>query len=376
MLRDIARRANVSHVAVSRVLNGRYQGEVSQARADQILRLAREMGYVPHHAARSLRTGKTGIVLLVSDHVLNRSEVKRLRAFEAALSRRGVGLLVQWLVGMNDDERLENLARFCTMADGMIVFGCCVRDEQRSQAIMRNAPPVIWPTGPFSGTVGDYARVNWSQSWREIGSYFQRWGHSRIGLYLVNIPTVGKKAVSRKIAGVMTSLKVQAECRFLEGPFDDWRQYELGVEIAREWLASEAGIRPTAIYCEGDSMALSLMEVVRAEGLRIPEDLAVMGGGDSDFREWLRPALTVLTHSEDDLAELAVTDLIRRIEKGERSPGTGACVGVIPQTIIAGGSCGETVSSRPKDKIEPPISCGAAAKLARALDRGRKRGLA
>ena len=97
VLRDIARRAKVSHVAVSRVLNGRYHGEVSQSRADQILSLAREMAYVPHHAARSLRTGSTGVVLLVSDHALNRSEVKRLRAFEVAQRRRGYGLLIQWL---------------------------------------------------------------------------------------------------------------------------------------------------------------------------------------------------------------------------------------------------------------------------------------
>jgi DNA-binding LacI/PurR family transcriptional regulator len=336
-LHEIADRAGISHVAVSRVLSGRYRGEVSEKRAGEVRRLAKRLGYVPNHAARCLRAGRTRIVLGISDHVLGRWAPRRIRAFETALEKRGHSLLMQLLAGIDEAEKLNALEKCCSVADGLIVLGLAVSkpaNVERFRRIVQNAPPSICPTASIAGTACNFARVNWNESFSLIGEHYRQLGHARVGICGLKVD----EGHWRTFASEMAKSGVGAERFFVDKAFDERAYYQAGVVVAQRWLAMEN--RPNALYCTSDEMALSLMEIVRHRHVRVPEDLAVIGGGDSDFREWLQPPLTVLTHSEDELAELAVSDLVQRIEKGERVPGTGICVGVIKQQLIIGGSCG------------------------------------
>lgn len=337
-LHDIARRARVSHVTVSNVLNRRGQEQrVSERKAGQIRELARQMGYRPNYAARSLRMGGGKIVLGIIENWLSPSATKRIRAFGEALQKRGYGFLMQLLVGINETEKLDLFEKLLAIGDGLIIFELALGETAsvaRFQAIIKNAPPAITPTGSIPQAAINYTRVNWGKSFGLIGTHYRQLGHARIGLCCRE----AERSLHDIFKKEMAKLGLGVECFCAAKELSERGYYEAGADIARQWLAIKNP--PKALYCTFDEIALSLMENVRKHGVRIPEDLAVIGGGDSEFCEWLQPPLTTLTHSEDELAELAVSDLVRRIEKGERIPGTGKCAGIIRQKLVVRESCG------------------------------------
>ncbi|MDD5706424.1 MAG: LacI family DNA-binding transcriptional regulator [Kiritimatiellae bacterium] len=335
---DIARRVGVSQEAVAFALSPheRLQRKLNPETRKRILKAAAEMGHVVNHMARSLRTGRTGIVMGFLDQFPGSGPAsKRIRAFAVALHKRGYSLLMQWLPEMSEERKLSVFEKCRSLADGLIFFSFGISEPanlERLRSLLRDAQPSIVPTGVLVGTEVDYARVNWGESFGLLGAHFKKSGHKHVGICGFQNDRRIKAVFEREMA----KWKISVECFFEGQPVCSEASYRAGVDAARKWMDMKN--RPTALYCGWDEMTLALMEVVRRHGFSLPEDLAMVGGGNADFYEWLQPPLTVLTHSEDELAELAVSDLVRRIEKGEQIPGTGRCVGVVKQKLIVGGS--------------------------------------
>ena len=80
-------------------------------------------------------------------------------------------------------------------------------------------------------------------------------------------------------------------------------------------------------------MVFSLVDALGKKGIRVPEDIYILGGGDSDFSRHYDPPIPVLIHDIDGLCRTAVENLVTRIEQGEVNSGSGRCVAEIGRTI-------------------------------------------
>jgi DNA-binding LacI/PurR family transcriptional regulator len=89
-----------------------------------------------------------------------------------------------------------------------------------------------------------------------------------------------------------------------------------------------------AIYSVYDEITFGIREVFLKFNIKVPEDVIIVSGGDCDFCNMFSPPMPIFIHDCDELAELAAEDLIKRIEAGEKTPGSSRNVGVVYQKIV------------------------------------------
>ncbi|MGW2646947.1 LacI family DNA-binding transcriptional regulator [Streptomyces sp. NPDC001393] len=303
---DVARLAGVSRATVSYVLNNTSAVRISEPTRRRVREAARELGYVPHAAARSLRAGHSRMVLMPAPAIPVGPLYSRfLNELQWELGRLDYTVVQYGSVGLQGDEAARAWAELRPVA--VLVPGADL-GPQGVGVLKRSGARAVLTLGP--GRVdGAHALLMDHDAVGECaGAHLYARGRRRIGVVVPE--ESGLEAYSRpRLAGVRRALH-GTDAAVTELPLAYTE--ESAAQLAAGWR--ESGL--DAVFAYNDEYAMLLMRALQDAGMRVPEDVAVIGADDLMLGRLLRPRLSTVhveLPSGRDLAEL--------VDRAVRDPG-------------------------------------------------------
>ena len=318
-LRDVARHAGVSPSTVSNVLNGRV-GRMRAETSERVRQAVRDLGYAPNQLARQFRTGQVRTIGLIVPSVANPFWGFVALRVEQAASERGYQVLL-----CNAERDPAREARFAeTLLDsgvrGLIFGSSPLSFEHLAGLGARGLQVVAFDrslAGAGSLVIGSVEIDNVLAARLAI-SHLTGLGHRRIGFLSGPIRTVSRR---ERLAGYQQAL-VEAGIEpdpalVWEGAaittFGDAEGAELGRSGAHHLLSQPA--RPTALFTINDMYAIGAYAGARDLGLRVPNDVSVLGFDDLPvLAEVAAPPLTTVRQPLPEMMRIATDQLIGRLE--------------------------------------------------------------
>ncbi len=301
---DVARRAGVSQSAVSRAFTpGASIAEETRKRVEEA---ARALGYRPNAIARSLTTRRSRIIGVAAAYLQNQFYPEVLEAMSRGLRARGYQLLLLMPEhGRHADPLLEEVMAW--QVDGLILASTTLSSALADQCRSAGIPVLLFnrttPNAPVSSVTGENRRGG-----RCIAELLAAGGHRRFGF----VAGIENSSTSRdREDGFTTWLTAHG----FEPPLRATGDYsfEAAAAAARDLLRHPE--RPDAIFCANDHMAIAVAEVARHEfGLRIPQDLALVGFDDTAPASWRSYALTSFSQPLQPMVDAAVALVCEMIE--------------------------------------------------------------
>jgi LacI family transcriptional regulator len=305
-LADIAKRANVSPITASRALGG--SGLVALATRERVLAAASDLGYVPNLLARGLVQNRTATVGVVVLELSNPFFVPMLSAVESVAARRGF-LVVVGESGRDPDKELRYVEQFQQLRIGGIIVTTASRQFDHLVAARAGGTPVVLMARRWEE--GDYVTADHVEAGRLVAGHLLSRDYRRIGLVWTREPE--NTAIEDRILGVrqvLTEAGVELPSRWdLRTPTT---LLEDGMEAADRFLAMPD--RPRAVFVSTDRQAMGFVERVVAKGVRVPEDLAIVGYDDIPFAAYARVPLTTVAIPMRRMGELAAEILFDRLD--------------------------------------------------------------
>jgi LacI family transcriptional regulator len=305
-LADIARRAGVSPITASRAL--RSNAVVAQATRARVLAAAAELGYVPNLLARGLVQNRTATVGVVVLELSNPFFVPMLSAVETVAAKRGF-LVVVGESGRDPDKERRYVEQFQQLRIGGIIVTTASRRFDHLAAARAGGTPVVLMARRWEE--GDYVTADHVEAGRLVGKHLLARNYRRIGLVWTYEPE--NTAIEERVHGVR---EVLADAG-LELP-ERWNLrtpttlLEDGMDAADRYLAMTD--RPRAVFVSTDRQAMGFVERLVSQGLRVPEDMAVVGYDDIPFAACARVPLTTVAIPMRRMGDLAAEILFDRLD--------------------------------------------------------------
>jgi LacI family transcriptional regulator len=339
-LYDVARLAGVSTATVSRVVHG--QDRVREATRTRVREAIEELGYVPDGAAQSLSRRRKDVIGLVcmereaeqygieDEGLLYYDEV--LRGVEPLIRDREWSLMITFMQadGAGDPEfaRLDSLSG---KVDGILIGEGFVASRYIERLATR-VPVVVIAGTPGEQAADVVAADSFSGSAAVITHLVAVHGKRR--LFHVDGPPNSPDARERRLAlGYVLDANPQCE---LIGSVRGIFSVRSGEQAGQELLARHRGAMPDAVVCANDQMAIGLLGAFAAAGVRVPEDVAVVGFDDIYPARLVDPPLTTVHQPMRALGERACARLLDRIAHPELTP----AVEMLPTELVVRSSCG------------------------------------
>ncbi|MCL8010132.1 LacI family DNA-binding transcriptional regulator [Streptomyces sp. AS02] len=303
---DVARLAGVSRATVSYVLNNTSAVRISEPTRRRVHEAAKELGYVPHAAARSLRAGHSRMVLMPAPSFpVGPLYSQFLGDLQMALGRLDYTVVQHGSVGLYGDEAARAWAELRPVAvlmpgSGLCPKGVTVLKRSGARAVVTLGPEAVEGAHAL---LMDHEAVGYS-----AGVHLHERGRRRIGVVvpeedgLESFSAPRLEGVRRALRGTdasVTALSLAYEEKSAAGLAARWR--DLGLD---------------AVFAYNDEYAMLLMRALQDEGLRVPADTAVIGADDLMLGRLLRPRLSTVhieLPSGRELAEL--------VDRAVRNPG-------------------------------------------------------
>ncbi|WP_427016191.1 LacI family DNA-binding transcriptional regulator [Pseudarthrobacter sp. P1] len=276
---DVAARAQVSTATVSRAIRG--LPRVSPATRARILAAAEELGYVASPSASGLATGRTKTVGVLAPYADRWYFGHSIEGVDKALRENSFNLLLFSLGGYaGGRERFFTRNMVRKQIDALVVL-CLGLTEDELDQLHRTEIPLVAVGGPVEGCAS--VRIDDGAAAAAATGHLIGLGHTRIGHL--------RGAVEDKLNFAVPALRTAAFTEAMDRAGlhcpPQWNvagnfTVAEGAEAARR-LFDAPGPRPTAVFCASDEMALGLMFEAHRRGIRIPEDLSVVGIDDHDF---------------------------------------------------------------------------------------------
>lgn len=315
-LREIAEQAGVSVATVSRVINDVDRQKVSEDTRQRVLEIARSLRFRPNPQAVSLVTrrppGTLGLVIPYGSHVFESfyfTEIIR-GAVDAANARE---MNITLFVPRHDaeDEEMRDVLLGRNSVAGLLLIGTRINDPAIRHCRDGHIPVVVVNNSALDGDVSAVDCDNVSGA-RDAVRHLIRLGHRRIGF--IAGPETSSNAHDR-LEGYRRGL-AEAGIGFdpvlvVSGGFEEAG----GRRAMRELL--QLNPRPTALFAANDVMALGAMKAVKRAGLRVPEDVALVGFDDVPLAQHVEPALTTVHQPIYQVGRRAAETLLSHISEGE-----------------------------------------------------------
>jgi DNA-binding LacI/PurR family transcriptional regulator len=336
---DIARRVGVSRTTVSFVLN-----QVAGVNADtkaRVLAAARELGYVPNSAARMLVSGRSQTLGLV----ISRADLLCIDAFIPQLIY-GIGKvcnLFQYKLLVEAVEEASSAYSYLDIAhskriDALLVLNPQATDKALMKLIDTRFPVIIF--GSVQHPKENSISIDDSGAAQKATAHLISLGHRQIAH--ISYAPLSYLAADARFRGYRKALKegkiAFAKSLFSAGNFSS----ESGFEAMKKIL--DRGIQPTALFASNDTVAIGAMAAIRSAGLRVPDDISVVGFDDLPFAAFTNPPLTTVRSPAKELGEYAARAAISLLD-GKKF---GVQSDVVPLNLIIRESC--AALKRPKSE--------------------------
>ncbi len=318
----VARLANVSVASASRALNGI---RTSAETLERVTAAAQSVGYVPNAAARSLRSRRTGQIAFAMPDVGNPVYTTMVGSIQEVARVSGVRLLLHSTDADPNDELAMVRDLKHRYVDGLILASLHLTEAHAAELHLAAAPVVVIGR-PTAGTQVDTVRAHSRKGAAEAVRHLHAVGRSRIAF--VNGPPHTAPGSSRR-RGYLDGLRscgLERDDELIEVA-DDF-MVEPGRRAAELLLAR---VRPDAILCANDLLAVGVLGALRDARLDVPEQVALVGMDNSDLSGLTWPALTTVDLGSFERARIAAELLLARIDDPGREP---QVVGVDPHRVV------------------------------------------
>jgi LacI family transcriptional regulator len=298
-MKDIAQDLGVSVVTVSKVFNN--HKDISPATRERVLRRMKELNYQPSLHAQGLVSGQSFMVGLIVPDLVHAFFSEVAKSISAVVRKKGFGLVIS---SSNDDPQLEQdeISLMVRRRIDVLVVASCQENSKTLRAVAKETPLVLLDrrfkdlNANFVGTddvlVGKLATEHLIQmGYRRIAHIGGRKTSTSLGRLQGY-----KSALARHRISVPDSYVIYRE-----------RSDESGDTTGREAMEKMLKLkpRPDAVFCFNDPAAIGAMNAIISAGLRIPEDIALIGAGNIRYAESFRVPLSTIDVSSSALGEFA-----------------------------------------------------------------------
>jgi LacI family transcriptional regulator len=309
-IKDVARKANVSIATVSRVLNN--QGGYSPKTKEKVLAAIKELGYQPNAVARGLINKRTKTIGILFPEVSNMFASKILHGVENVVNEQGSSVIV-CNTASNGEKTMKYLQVLHEKRiDGVIFVSEVITDEYYKMLESMNIPIVLISTESYRYSL-PYVKVNDRHASYTATEYLIQKGHRNIGMISGN--------KNDMIAG--------------QPRIDGYKEALLhnGIDIKENYIVSCKGfgfkdgfyILPrllhqapdiTAIFAASDEMAMGVISAAYKLGIKIPDDISIIGYDNLPLAEMAIPPLTTVAQPLEEMGEMAASMLFEMMDTG------------------------------------------------------------
>lgn len=307
-IHEVARKAGVSPMTVSRVTNG--EDNVRESTRDLVLQAVRELNYSPNPAARSLAGAQgTRIALVYSNPSASYLSELLVGALDKASRAAAQLVLEKWddLKPAAERAAVRELAE--TVTGVILPPPLCESVTISSELAAAGIPVVAIATGRFRADVC-CVRIDDFRAANEMTAHLIALGHTRIG-FIKGHPN--QTASAQRFAGFQTRMEesgLTVNPSYVEQGYFTYRS---GLDAAEQLLSRKRP--PTAIFASNDDMAAAVISVAHRRGLDVPRDLSVVGFDDTPTATTVWPELTTIRQPIAAMADAALNLLLRLIRQ-------------------------------------------------------------
>jgi len=314
-IKAVARRAGVSTATVSRTING--SAKVTPETADRVRRAIQELNFYPNTNARALGSGRSSLYGLIISDITNPFFPEIAKAFEDVAVEHGQEVL---MANTNyDPDRMEMCVRRMLerKVDGVAILTSEMDDKLIKMLSGRNIPIVFLDTNK-PGLGISVVRINYAAGVDQGMDHLLGLGHRRFAFISgpLNLPS----ALTRFRAfndGLARNHLITHQALMQEGN----HRVDGGHDAMARILAT--GARPTAVMASNDLTAIGAMGAIYEHGLRVPDDVSVLGYDDIQLSAFTQPALTTIRLPRDEIARIAFHALFRSNTQADSQQKTG-----------------------------------------------------
>lgn len=313
---DVAALAGVSQTTVSLVLNDKERDSIPDATRQNVLDAIETLGYVPNSAARILRTSRTYALACIIPDITNPFYPTFVSGIQAEAEQNGYEVIIYNTHGLAEKEAKVIKTIQEGRVDGMIGVFFHTKAQDFLPLMTRQTPVVRlevrqnqsgkWPL--------DSIYIDNVKAAHTATSYLMSKGHKQIALL-----TGGDGPARARREGYLQALQSEEEL------YMPWIQdiaifnEEGGYEGMQAIL--KTGKIPSALFAGNDLVAIGAMQAIKSAGLRIPEDVAVVGFDDIRVAKLISPSLTTIRQAQDEIGKRAASLMIERLQREDRFDG-------------------------------------------------------
>ena len=308
-IREIAKIANVSICTVSRVINNTYPEKVSKETRSRVLKIMKDLGYRPSIIARGLVRKRTSMLGLMVPDIISSFYPEIIEGIEDEAKKFDYSLIL-CITKLNPQEEAKYLRLLREKrVDGIILTPVVGKDANIKliEEIRRDKIPLIFIAYYLKEFKGIYVIVDHTLGGYMATKHLIELGHKRIG-HLEVEDWIGKK----RLEGYKQALDdydIEFNKELVIRSDYSW---ESGYRSMKKFLKMKN--RPTAVFAVCDMTAWGAMQAIRQAGLKVPEDIAIVGFDDLKIASMMEISLTTVAQPKYEMGKIAATKLIKKIE--------------------------------------------------------------
>jgi len=333
-MRQVADRAGVSAMTVSRVIND--SPRVSREARKRVEAAIAELGYVPNRLARGLIRQKTGAIGLIVPDVANPFFTLVVRGAEEAARRAGYHVILCNTQGDLERERgyLENMLAF--QVEGLLIAPVDDRSRPSLRVLKKNDVPFVLVDRSIAGHDGDLVQGDSVGGARRLVEHLIALGHRHIGMVTEtsDVSTARDRLQGYREALAAARIDVRPELVAEASAIDVRAAHDATLRLL------DLLDPPTAIFSVNNIAVVGVAEAARERGLEIPRDLAIVCFDDIEHASRFLPFLTVMVQPAETFGTIAMQLLLDRVAghvSGRRR------IVVLPADFVVRESCGAQV---------------------------------
>lgn len=329
-LADIARELGVSKMTVSRAINN--HPTINAETRARVLEVARRLNYQPNQYARALATNRSYLIGIVLPDLMNLYFAEVTKAIESVVRAAGFQLLI-CSTEEDPSRELGEVETLLQRTDGLIISSVLPPTETNAyRAMIKDGAKIVLVDRTMENLRCPSVATDNVKVGRLATEHLISLGHRRIGHLQGDASSVSaerlegyKQALAKHKIRFKRSLV--RPCGLLEAE---------GYKAMNDWIASAD--LPTAVFAVNDPVALGVMRALEEAGLRVGEDVALVGAGNIHYSHMLRVPLTTVSWSRGEMGEQAARLLIQMIENNGASAVKAQKVTLPPELIVRSSS--------------------------------------
>jgi LacI family repressor for deo operon, udp, cdd, tsx, nupC, and nupG len=323
---ELVARLGISRGTLHRVLTN--SPLVKASTRERVLEELQRLNYTPNAIARGLKTKRTRTIGIIGPAAIRMSNIEKLNALHFAAQRQGYTVMVGYSDGSSEEDAQCIRDLSARMVDGFIVLSRGLQESVPHYEQLRDAGVPFVSVYPLPGLTADCAYVDTRRAFFDLTRHLIDYGHRKIGLMLdasVSLYSENREMGFRE-AMAKAGLPVNEDWLIRVTPdgapvaADERSQktlwqisdYQFGFWGGSQLLARKD--RPTALVCFSDEFAIGVLRAADLAGVKVPEELAIVGYDDKEPARFARVPLTSMHQPDEKLGAEAVQLLIMRIE--------------------------------------------------------------